>query len=157
MTVRFYLIIVAVYATVLLATTLALPIRTINTYEAQYSGDWSIGVASIRRNPHDPDEDYELDFRLSNHGSKIINGEKKLVVYLLSENGTRYDPTPQPSEPPFDTALKPGKSVTTTRRFILPTNQNRVELVIAYAGFRFGWFIIGRTPFDGRTVVMLVQ
>jgi hypothetical protein len=43
----------------------------------------------------------------------------------------------------------------TTRKFVLPTNLNRIELVIAREGLQRGWFIIGRHPFDGRTVVQL--
>lgn len=152
---RVLLIVVALYATVLIATTLALPIRVLAVGEAQFSGNWSIAVESVRRVPHDLDEEYEIDFRLSNRGSTPINGEKKLTVYLLSENGTRYDPSPQPSSPPFDVPINPGKSVITTRRFVLPTNLNRVELVVARQGFRGGWFVIGRSPFDGRTVVAL--
>jgi hypothetical protein len=37
----------------------------------------------------------------------------------------------------------------------MPTNLNRVELVIVREGFRLEWFLIGRTEFDGRTVIML--
>ena len=155
MTLRVYLILVAVYATFLLATTLALPIQVLSAYEAQYSGDWSIAVTSIRRVPHDLDETYELDFRMTNHGTQAINGEKNLVAYVLTEDGTRYDVSPKPSKPPFDVQIKPGKSITTTRRFVLPTNQNRLELVLVHKGFRLGWLLIGRFPFDGRTVILL--
>ena len=155
MTLRVYLVIVAIYAAFLTATTLALPIEVLTAGEAQYSGDWSIAVASLRRTPHDLDEDYEVDFRLSNRGAKVIRGSSHLVVYLVSENGARYNPTPDPSTPPFDVEIKPGKAVTTTRKFVLPTNLNRVELVVTISGFRLGWFIVGRHPLDGRSVVQL--
>ena len=157
MTFRVYLILVAVYATVLVATTLSLPIQALTVSEAQYSGDWSIAVASLRRVPHGLDEDYEIDFRLSNRGTKPIQGDRKLVVYLLTEDGTRYDASPDPSTPSFDVEIKPAKSVTTTRKFVLPTNMNRVELVVVRPGFSLNWFIIGRHPFDGRTVVLLQE
>jgi hypothetical protein len=150
-----YLVLIAIYTTFLLTFRLALPIRVLTTYEAQYSGDWSVAVASIRRIPHDLDEDYEIDFRLSNRGSKVLNGPRGLVVYLLAEDGRRYDASPEPADPPFDTSVNPGKSVITTRQFVLPTNLNRVELVIARTGFQFAWFIIGRSSLDGHTVVLL--
>jgi hypothetical protein len=155
MTLRVYLIVVAIYAAFLLATTLALPIQVLAANEAQYSGDWSIAVASVRRTPHDLDEDYELDFRLINRGTRVIRGDSHLVVYLLTEDGTRYNPVSGPSTPPFDVEIKPGKSVTTTRKFVMPTNLNRLELVVTRAGFQWGWFIVGRHPLDGRTVVQL--
>jgi len=154
-TLRVYLILVAIYTAILMATTLALPIQVLTASEMQYSGDWSIAVASIRRIPHDLDEDYELDFRLSNRGTKVVRGDSHLVVYLLTEDGTRYNPAPEPSTPPFDVEIKPGKSVTTTRKFVLPTNVNRLQLVVTRTGFRPGWFIVGRQPLDGRTVVQL--
>lgn len=154
-TLRVYLVIVAVYGAFLLATTLAMPIQVLGATEAQYSGDWSIAVASIRRTPHDLDEDYELDFRLTNRGSKTIRGDSHVAVYLLTEDGARVNPAPQPSTPPFDVEIKPGKSVTTTRRFVMPTNLNRIELVIIREGFRLGWFVAGRHPLDGHTVVQI--
>jgi len=155
MTLRVYLVIVAIYAAFLIATTLALPIQVLTVSETQYAGDWTITVASVRRIPHDLDEDYELDFRLSNRGAKVVRGDSHLVVYLLTEDGTRYNPAPEPSTPPFDVEIKPGKSVTTTRKFVLPTNVNRLQLVVTRTGFRPGWFIVGRQPLDGRTVVQL--
>ncbi len=155
MTLRIYLIVVAIYATFLIATTLALPVQVLTANETQYSGDWTITVASIRRTPHDLDEDYELDFRLSNRGTKVLRGDSRLVVYLLTEDGTRYNPASEPSTPPFDIEIKPGKSVTTTRKFVMPTNLNRLQLVETITGFRWGWFILGRHPLDGRTVVQL--
>lgn len=154
-TLRVYLILVAIYAAILMATTLARPIQVLTASEPQYSGDWSIAVASIRRVPHDVDEDYELDFRLSNRSAKVIRGDSNILVYLLTENGTRYEPAAQPSTPAFDVEIQPGRSVTTTRKFVMPTNLNRLELVITRGGFRLGWFIIGRHPLDGRTVVQI--
>ena len=155
MTLRVYLVIVVIYSAFLVATTLALPVQVLTANEAQFSGDWSIAVASVRRVPHGLDEDYELDFRLSNRGSKAIRGDSHVVVYLLNEDGTRYNPSPEPSTPPFDVEINPGKSVITMRRFVLPTNLNRLELVVTRSGFRLGWFMVGRQPLDGRTVVQI--
>lgn len=155
MTLRVYLILVGIYTTVLVATTLALPLEMLPANDTLISGDWTIGVVSMRRFPHGLDEDYELDFRMGNRSKVPINGEKNLIVYLLTEDATRYDPLPEPSTPPFDTTIKPGRYVITTRKFVLPTNLNRVELVIVKKGFRLGWFTIGRYPFDGHTVIVL--
>jgi hypothetical protein len=155
MTFRIYLVLAAIYGIVLLATMLALPIRTIQINEPQYSGDWSITPTNVRRVPHDLDEDYEVDFRLANRSNAELAGPKGLIVYLLTEDGTRYNPIAMPSEAHFDVPVKPTKAVTTTRRFVMPTNLNRVELVIVREGFRLGWFLIGRSEFDGRTVIML--
>ncbi len=157
MTLRVYLIILAIYGTVLVATTLALPVQMLPAGETLYAGDWSISLLSLRRIPHGLDEDYEVDLRMGNRGTKPVGGYKNMIVYLLSENGTRYDATPEPSTPPFDTPVKPGKFVTTTRKFVLPTNLNRIEMVIERQGLRIDKFVIGRTPFDGRSVIVIQQ
>ena len=155
MTLRIYLVLVALYGIVLLAVTLALPIRTLPMNEPQFSGDWSITPTNLRRVPHDLDEDYEVDFRLANRSNADLSGPDRLIVYLLSEDGTRFNPVAAPSQPRFDVSVKPRKAITTTRKFILPSNLNRVELVIAKEGLRFGWFLIGRSEFDGKTIIML--
>lgn len=108
MTLRVYLILAVPYLVVVVATTLALPIQVLPANGIQYSGDWSIAVASLRRVPHDLDEDYEVDFRLGNRGSRPIHGEKRLVAYLVSEDGTRYNAAREPSTPPFDVGIRPG-------------------------------------------------
>jgi len=155
MTFRIYLVLVAIYGVVLLATMLALPIRTLPINEPQFSGDWSIMPTSVRREPHAPDENYEVDFRLANRSNVPLSAPKGLIVYVLTEDGTRYNPIAAPAEPRFDVAVPPWKAITTTRIFVMPTNLNRLELVIAREGFRLGWFLIGRTEFDGRTVIIL--
>lgn len=155
MTLRVYLIVVAIYTTVLVGTTLALPIQMFPATETFISGDWTIEVLSKRRLPNDLDEYYELDFRMGNRSKQTIHGEKNVEVFLLTEDGTRHDPTPEPNDPPFDAEIKPGKYVITTRKFVMPTNLNRVELVIRKKGFRMDWFTIGRYPLDGRSVIVL--
>lgn len=155
MTLRVFLVFAGIYGAFLLATTLAMPLQILPMMDAQYSGDWSISVASMRRVPHDLDEDYEIDFRMTNRGTKALSGVSNLTAYLVSENGTRYDAAPDSSAVPFDTVIQPGKWAVTTRRFVLPTNLNRVELVLARTGLHIGSFVVGRTPFDGHTVIQL--
>jgi hypothetical protein len=155
MTLRIYLVLAAIYGVVLLAVSLALPIRTLPMNEPQYSGDWSITPTNLRRVPHDLDEDYEVDFRLASRTNTELTAPKGLIVYLLTEDGTRYNPVPAPSEPRFDVPVRSKKAITTTRKFILPTNLNRVELVLVREGPRLGWFLIGRSEFDGRTVIQI--
>jgi hypothetical protein len=146
---------VAVYGVFWTATTIALPLQIIPLNDPQFSGDWSISVTSVRRVPHDLDEDYELDFRMGNRGKSTLYGEKNLIVYLVTEDGTRYYPARHPSSPPFDAPVNPGRFVTTTRRFVMPTNLNRVQMVIKHEGFEWSWLVIGRSPFDGHTVVTI--
>lgn len=157
-TLRVYLVLIAIYGAALVGTMFALPVEYLPVTEAQFDGDWSIQVASLRRIPHDLDENYEVDFRLGNRGSQPINGPKDLVAYLLTQDGTRYDAIAKlTTTPPFDVTVNPRRPVTVTRTYILPSNLNRVELVIQRTGFRLSWFVIGRSPLDGHTVVVLQE
>jgi hypothetical protein len=155
-TLGFYLVIVAVYAAAVVGTMLAMPLEYIPANGTVYDGDWSIQVASLRRIPHDLDENYELDFRLGNRGSRPISGPKDLVAYLLTQDGTRYDVVSKlTTTPAFDVTVNPRRPVTVTRTYILPSNLNRIELVLQKTGFRLSWFVIGRSPLDGHTVIVL--
>lgn len=155
-TLRVYLVLIAIYAAALVGTLFALPVEYFPVTETQYDGDWSIQVASLRRIPHDLDENYEVDFRLADRGSQPVHGPKDLVAYLLAQDGTRFDPVEKlTTTPPFDVTVNPRRPVTVTRTYILPSNLNRVELVIQRTGFRLSWFVIGRSPLDGHSVIVL--
>jgi hypothetical protein len=154
MTLRVYLILLAVYITVLLATTLSLPIHTLPYTAVLMKGDWTIDATSMRRIPQGKKEDLELDFRMTNRGKTPLKGEN-LEAYVLGDHGVRFNPEPQPSDPPFTAEIQPGKYLYTTRKFIIPAGQERVELVLKERGFRWEWFMVGSYPFDGRTVIVL--
>ena len=157
-TLRVFLVCVVAYVAALEAyQAIAVPFQVFNVNESLYDGDWSIGVSSVRRVPHDLDEDYEIDLRLTSRGGKTVSGDPRLEVYLTQEDGTRYDGGPISGMPPITAPVAPGKFVITTYKFVLPTNLNRVRLVVAYRGFHLGKLIIGRTPFDGRTVTQITD
>ncbi len=157
-TLRVWLVCVVIYAAALEGTSsIAVPYQVFNVNESMYDGDWSVGIAGVRRTPHDLDEIYEVDLKIGNRGKKPIHGDKRLVVWLERQDGTRYDGTFEPGNPPLDTEVAPGKFVITTMKFPLPTNLNGVRLNIGYRGFHLRWLIIGRTPFDGRTVIQLTE
>ncbi|HEY4089657.1 MAG TPA: hypothetical protein VGM43_27210 [Bryobacteraceae bacterium] len=155
MTLRVYLVLLAVYVTILVGSTLALPLHTLPYTAVLMKGDWTIDATSLRRTPHGKQEDLEIDFRMTNRGKTPINGEN-LQAYVLVDHGVRANPAPQPSDPPFTTEIKPGKYLYTTRKFTIPAGQERIELVLKEIGFRWEKLMIGGYPFDGRTVIVLV-
>jgi hypothetical protein len=155
MTLRVYLVVLGVYVTILIGTTLVLPIHTLPYTAVLIKGNWTIDATSLRRAPHGKQEDFEIDFRMTNRGKTPLKGEN-LEVHLLGDHGVRFYPAPQPSDPPFTAEIKPGKYLYTTRKFTLPAGQQRIELVLKEIGFRWQWFMIGGYPFDGRTVVVMV-
>jgi hypothetical protein len=154
-TLRVYLVLVGIYVTVLVGTTLALPLHTLPYTAVLIKNDWTIDATSLRRTPYGKKENFEIDFRMTNRGKTPVKGEN-LEAYLLGDHGVRFNPAPQPSDPPFTAEVKPGKYLYTTRKFVIPANQERIELVLKEIGFRWEWLMIGGYPFDGRTVIVLV-
>ena len=73
MTLRVYLVVIAIYAAALEAVTLATPVEMLPANAVQFSGDWTISVLSLRRVPHGLDEDYEIDFRMGNRGTSPVS------------------------------------------------------------------------------------
>ncbi len=156
MTLRVYLVLLAIYVTAVVASTLSLPIHTLPYTAVLMKGDWTIDATSLRRAPHGKQEDLEIDFRMTNRGKTPIKGEN-LEAYVLVDHGVRFNPAPQPSDPPFTAEINPGKYLYTTRKFTIPAGQERIELVLKEIGFRWEWLLIGGYPFDGRTVIVLVS
>jgi hypothetical protein len=82
--------------------------------------------------------------------------ERGLIVYLTGPDGRRYDPIPQADDVPFDTLLEPGQSAIALRTFRVPLPVRPLDLSMVHqGGFDIGRLIIGRSPFDKRTVVRL--
>lgn len=155
MTLRVYLVLLAIYITILVGSTLALPLHTLPYTAVLIKGDWTIDATSLRRSPRGKQEDLEIDFRMANRGKTPLNGEN-LEAYVLVDHGIRFNPAPAPSDPPFTAEVKPGKYLYTTRKFTIPSGQERIELVLKEIGFRWQKLMIGGYPFDGRTVIVLV-
>jgi len=155
MTLRVYLILLVIYVTALVASSLAQTIHTLPYTAVLVKGDWTIDATSLRRNPNGKQENLEIDFRMTNRGKTPIKGEN-LEAYVLGDHGVRFNAAPQPSDPPFTAEIQPGKYLYTTRKYTLPAGQERIELVLKEIGFRWQWLMIGGYPFDGHTVIVLV-
>ena len=150
---------IAVYLAALLAVSLATPIRVLSVGDTQCSDDWCLTVVLVQRSSPAPRMNYLIDFRIESRARRVTQRENGLEVHLVGERGTRYDPIPDPPgaprQFPFNVLLLPGQSLTTTRQFEIPENAGRLNLVVARDGFQVTWLIIGRNPFDGRTVVKI--
>lgn len=148
-------VLIAVYGAAILATKLATPVAVYSVGSWQVSGDWYLIVDGWYPEPQGDQKGIAVNFKLISRADHDDVSEKGLVAYILDDDGVRYDAMPEPSTPPFDVVLKPGKTVITTRRFLLQGDPQKLEVVVAHHGFRRTWFVIGRTPFDGSSVVQL--
>lgn len=147
-------ILIVVYLTVIVATRLGTQLLVLSVGDVQMSGDWQLVVEGWAPQPQARYLGVEVNFRITNPGAKERR-ETGLIAYLLDDRGTRYDPLPELNLIPFDTPVQPGRRIRPRRVFHVPSNSTRLDLVVAHPGFRMDWFVIGRTPFDGRTIVHL--
>lgn len=134
----------AMYMAVVIGVSLILPRRVIAIGELQCFDDWCITVEKFEDTPKGNTLDYVVRFNLSSRAKRVSQRENDLVVYLTDARGGRFDPDPNPHDPPFNVLLGPGESVETTRSFHVPSNGGPVSVAITHhGGFPIGWFIIG--------------
>lgn len=85
--------------------------------------------------------------------------ENGVIVYLIDNQGRRFDPAPDPTATPLNVQLTPGQSVETVRSFPVPPDAHGLGLVVAHeSSFCFpGCFIIAEdaNPLHKRTIVAL--
>ena len=146
---------ISLYLATLMAVSIATPVRVLRVGDAQCSDDWCITVATVRRPAEGTGRPYEIDFELSSRARGVWQREKGLIAYLVGERGTRFDPLPDPRQLPFEVLLSPGQKLTAMRRFQVPEHAGRLNLVVTREGIQMGWLIIGRSPFDRKTVVRI--
>lgn len=103
-------------------------------------------IESITRTPAAAGEvTYRLGFRLfsrANHGSRSTKGA---AVYLSDERNRRFlpDPNPNTSAIPFDVAIQPGKSVSTSLTFHVPSETRPLFFNAGVNSIQYASFVIG--------------
>jgi hypothetical protein len=145
---------IALYLVSVSAVRSTLPVRVLAIGDPQCSDDWCITVANVSRNVSAFGTEYVVDLQLTSRARRVAQRENGLIVYLTDAHGNRYNPLPDPSALPLDVLLQAGESVTAKRKFEVPDNAGRLDLVVTHEGFGIGWLIIGRSPFM-RTVVRI--
>ncbi len=122
--------------------------RTFRVGEPQCFDDWCIAVEHVTRTSGERASVYDVTLRYFSRARGITQRERNVTVYLLDEQGHRYDPAASSATVPFDRLLQPGESVTATRVINTPPDARARGVVVAHeGGFPITWFIIGAGPF----------
>ncbi len=147
----------AVYMAIVALASLFLPQQKLQVGEMLCWDDWCIGVQEALRTPAHDEVSYAMTFRLSCRARRVTQRERNVAVYLSDGRGLRYDPLQVEPEPPFNTALAPGESITTKRIFEVPTDARVLGAVLTHeGGFPIQWFIVGyESWFRKPTIVLL--
>jgi hypothetical protein len=152
---RVWIAAAAVYFAADLVSIWLRPLRVLYLHDPQCSDDWCFVVEGAGRDTPDS-ETYHVKLRIYSRAGRVDQRERGLSVYLTDAAGHRYDPAPQSGEVPLDTLLAPGQSAIVDRTFRVPATVRKLDLSMVHeGGFPIGWLIIGRSPFDKRTVVRL--
>lgn len=133
---------IAAYLVVVGVTSLVSPRRMIALNEPQCFDDWCVAVDQVDRTPAGTNSAYTVTLRLFSRARGRAQRENGVNVYVLDDQGRRYEPQPDPQAVPFNQLLSPGESVRAIRRFLVPANAHNPGLVITHGRFP-GLFIIG--------------
>ncbi len=146
-----------IYLAIVILVSLVSPRRILNVGDDRCWDDWCMTVADVRKTPADNGSRYVVTIRISSRARRVSQRGLGTHVYLMDDQGHRYDPIPDPEAIPFDILLQPQEVVTTTRVFELPTDAQDPVLVATHGEGFPGWFIIGDSAslFHKRTVVRL--
>ncbi len=129
------------------------PVRVLYPHDPQCSDEWCFVVEGAGRDAPGSDT-YRVTLKIYSRALRVEQRERGLRMYLTDSAGHRYDPAPQSSDVPLDTLLDPGQSAIAARTFHIPAGVRNLDLSMVHeGGFPIGWLIIGRSPFDKRTVV----
>lgn len=145
----------ALYLAVVTASHLATPLAVLHPHDPQCSDDWCFVVEKAGRDAPGG-EIYRVSIKIYSRALRVEQRERGVVVYLTDPAGHRFNPDPQPGDVPFDTLLGPGEAATLSRTFrVPPVRPLYLHTTHEGDGFPMGALIIGRSPFDARTVVRL--
>src|SRR5215831_6402049 len=122
----------AVYFAIVIVVSLLRTTRVYAVGEPQCFDDWCITVASVDRKPTPSATEIDVNLRLTSRARRVPMGERGTLAYLTDADGRRFDPTPDSTQPPFDTVLQPGESRMTIRRFEVPNAARDLALVYAH-------------------------
>lgn len=143
-----YGLFLATYFVIVIVVSLFAQPRTFRVGEPQCYDDWCIAVEHVTRSTGEHASVYDVTLRYFSRARGITQRERNVTVYLIDEQGRRYDPDASSATVPFDRLLQPGESVTAARVIKTPPDAHVRGVVVAHeGGFPITWFIIGVGPF----------
>ncbi len=133
----------ATYAAVLVATAITPHESALKAGAPYCDDDMCMSVESVSRMPEQAGSSYRFGIRLftrANHGPRSAKGSS---VYLTDERNRRFLPVYDPSATPFDVDVEPGKSVSTSLTFHVPSDAHTLAFAAGMDRIQYASFIIG--------------
>jgi hypothetical protein len=149
----------ALYIGTIIGVSLAAPQEVLALREERCFDDWCYSVDNVARAESGGIRLYTVSFRLTSRARRVTQRELGLTVYLIDDQGKRYDPLQDNADVPFDVALAPGETRIAVRTYALQGSSGPVRLIITREGiYRLpGLFIIGdESSFFSKPVILLL-
>lgn len=145
-----------VYFGICVATAARMQQRVLQFKEPQCFDDWCIEIDDVTHATAASQEKYDATIRIFSEAKRVTQREKSVTVMLQDASGNRFAASPAAAgEPPFDSQLAPGDSVTTHREFQVPAGVRPAGIVIVHTGFDMGWLVIreGQNIFHKEPII----
>jgi hypothetical protein len=162
----------SIYALLLVGFALLSPQQVLAMHQLRCFDDW---CASVERVAHEPaigpvqaqGAFYLVTVQISSQAKRVSQRALDAGVYLLDEQGKRYDPSIQGQQAleavglagePLNSVVDPGGAFNSTIAFDLPSSSDRPVLVFTHGDFP-GRIIIGddHSFFHKPTIIRLVS
>lgn len=147
---------VAGYFVVVILASIVTPRRIVPLGTAQCFDDWCITVTTATRHHAGADDSIAVAMAIFSRARRISQRELGVSVYLLDDNGRRYQPLSDPAAVSLSAVVPPLAAIDVRRAFRLPGSASHPLLVVAHGRFP-GCCIIGdaESLFHRPTVVPL--
>ena len=133
----------AIYFAIVIAVSLIPSHRIMKIGERQCFDDMCVSVIGYQSAQETAGRQYRVEVGLFNRGRGVSQRENNLVLYLVDDQGHRYDLVADSSGGPLNVRLRPQESAVLRRSFLVPQNANGIAAVITHeGGFPIRWFII---------------
>ena len=137
----------AAYMTVLMATSLLQPQKTVAMGQDQCFGDICFAVTSVEEVPgfliHDGSRLVRVSIRVSNRGRDKIQSDKLVQAYLVDAQGRRWEESMGISSVRLTAAVPAGSSVMSEAVFKVAKDASGLSLVLTHGHWQPGVFVIG--------------
>ena len=124
----------ATYVVISLAVSYLRPQRIVSVGDPWCFDDWCLTAQKVTILPGSRDSRYQVEMQISSHARRVTQRAKGAWIYLIDEDGHRYDPKPDSSQAPLDVVLGPQQSVLTSRDFEVPNRVHTVGLITGHGG-----------------------
>jgi hypothetical protein len=133
----------AAYAAILLLTAMLPNASALKTGVPYCDDDLCMIVRSVSATPGPAGVTYRFAIRLFTRANQGTRSAKGATAYLTDQRNRRFPPVYDPSAIPFDVAIEPGQSVSTSLTFTVPADAHALVFGVGVDRIQYASFIIG--------------